>query len=216
VLKILRDNSRSANSKTGLRRDGKSKSLKYCQAASIFCNSLVILKSERETLIVVGIDPGLANLGIGVVSEQGVTPHYLHAELVKTSTESSSPQRLAMIYKAVKGVLEVHRPDALAIEAQFFQLQPGTAFKVGEAVGVVLLACAQLEIPVFEYSPKEVKAAVVGTGSASKDQIIYMVRAMLQLPKSPTSNHAADALALALTHLANRRIRTQMGISRRL
>ena len=181
-----------------------------------FYNSLVISRRERETLIVVGIDPGLANLGIGVVREQGVTPHYVYAELVKTSSESSSPQRLAMIYKAVKSVLELHKPDALAIEAQFFQLQPGTAFKVGEAVGVVLLACAQLEIPVFEYSPKEVKAAVVGTGTASKDQIMFMVRAVLQLPKTPSSNHAADALALALTHLANRRIRTQMGISRKV
>ncbi len=182
----------------------------------VFANSLVISRHEREDLIVVGIDPGLANLGIGVVREQGVTPHYLHAELVKTSSETSSPQRLAFIYKAVKNVLELHKPDALAIEAQFFQLQPGTAFKVGEAVGVVLLACAQLEIPVFEYSPKEVKAAVVGTGSASKDQIMFMVRAMLQLPKTPSSNHAADALALALTHLANRRIRTQLGVSRKL
>jgi crossover junction endodeoxyribonuclease RuvC len=178
--------------------------------------SLVISRGEREDLIVVGIDPGLANLGIGVVREQGVTAHYLHAELVRTSSESPSPQRLAYIYQAVKNVLELHKPDALAIEAQFFQLQPGTAFKVGEAVGVVLLACAQLEIPVFEYSPKEVKAAVVGTGNASKEQIIYMVRAMLQLPKTPTSNHAADALALALTHLANRRIRTQMGFSRKV
>ena len=181
-----------------------------------FYNSLVISRREREILIVVGIDPGLANLGIGVVREQGVTPHYVYAELVKTSSESSSPQRLAMIYKSVKSVLELHKPDALAIEAQFFQLQPGTAFKVGEAVGVVLLACAQLEIPVFEYSPKEVKAAVVGTGTASKDQIMFMVRAVLQLPKTPSSNHAADALALALTHLANRRIRTQMGISRKV
>lgn len=167
-------------------------------------------------MIVVGIDPGLANLGIGVVCEQGVTSHYLHAEVVRTSSESSSPERLAFIYKAVKNVLEIHKPDALAIEAQFFQLQPGTAFKVGEAVGVVLLACAQLEIPVFEYSPKEVKAAVVGTGSASKEQIMFMVRAVLQLPKTPTSNHAADALALALTHLANRRIRTHMGFSRKV
>lgn len=167
-------------------------------------------------MTVIGIDPGLANLGIGVVREQGVTPTYLHAEVVRTSSESSSPERLAFIYKAVKNVLELHKPDAMSIEAQFFQLQPGTAFKVGEAVGVVLLACAQLEIPVFEYSPKEVKAAVVGTGSASKEQIMFMVRAVLQLPKTPTSNHAADALALALTHLANRRIRTHMGFSRKV
>jgi crossover junction endodeoxyribonuclease RuvC len=162
-----------------------------------------------------GIDPGLANLGIGIVREDGKTPVYLHSELVRTSSSASAPNRLAFIYKAVKMQLELHRPEALALEGQFFQAQHAmTAFKVGEAVGVVLLACAELEIPVFEYSPKAVKSALVGTGNATKDQIIFMVRATLQLRENPNSSHSADALALALTHLASRRVKQFAGVSR--
>jgi crossover junction endodeoxyribonuclease RuvC len=166
-------------------------------------------------MVVVGIDPGLANLGIGVVREDGKTPVFLHSDLIRTSTETAHPQRLALLYKAVRSTLEVFQPDALAVEAQYFHAQPGTAFKVGEAVGVVMLACAQLEIPVFEYGPMEVKQALVGTGQASKDQVIFMVRATLNLKITPSSSHSADALALALTHLASRRVRDFAGLSRR-
>ncbi len=166
-------------------------------------------------VIVVGVDPGLANLGIGVVREEGKTPRFVSCELVRTSSEMNTPERLLMIHRAVKSVLEVHQPDALAIESQFFHQQPGTAFKVGEAVGVVLLACAQREIPVFEYGPMEVKQALVGTGGASKEQVIFMVRATLALTKNPESTHAADALGLALTHLANRRVREVAQLLRR-
>jgi crossover junction endodeoxyribonuclease RuvC len=173
-------------------------------------------RGTLEHMVVVGIDPGLANLGIGVVREDGKTPVHLHSELIRTSTTTSHPERLALLYRAVKGVLEVHHPDALSIEAQYFHAQPGTAFKVGEAVGVVMLACAQLAIPVFEYGPMEVKQALVGTGRATKDQIIFMVRATLQLKTSPASNHSADALALALTHLASRRVRDFAGLSRQV
>ncbi len=158
-------------------------------------------------MIVVGIDPGLANLGIGVVQEIGKTPHFVHSELVRTSSELETAQRLAMIYRAVKGVLEVHAPEALAIESQYFhERQAANAFKVGQAAGVVLLACAQHGVPVFEYGPMQVKQALVGTGGASKEQVIFMVRATLALPKNPESTHAADALGLALTHLASRRV----------
>jgi crossover junction endodeoxyribonuclease RuvC len=167
-------------------------------------------------MIVVGVDPGLANLGIGVVREEGKTPVFLHSDLIRTSTQTPHPQRLALLYKAIRGVLEVQKPDALSIEAQYFHQQPGTAFKVGEAVGVVMLACAQLEVPVFEYGPMEVKQALVGTGHASKEQVIFMVRAQLQLKTSPSSSHSADALALALTHLASRRVRDFAGLSRRV
>jgi crossover junction endodeoxyribonuclease RuvC len=162
-----------------------------------------------------GIDPGLANLGIGIVREDGKTPVYLHSELVRTSNTTTAPNRLAFIYKAVKQQIALHQPEALALEGQFFQAQHAmTAFKVGEAVGVVLLACAESNIPVFEYSPKAVKSALVGTGNASKDQIIFMVRATLQLRENPNSSHSADALALALTHLASRRVKQFAGTSR--
>ncbi len=168
-------------------------------------------------MIVMGIDPGLANLGIGMVREDGKTPVYLHSELVQTSSSSTAANRLAFIHKAVKLQLELHQPNAVALEGQFFQAQHAmTAFKVGEAVGVVLLACAELEIPVFEYSPKAVKLALVGNGNASKDQIIFMVRATLQLRENPNSSHSADALALALTHLASRRVKEFAGTLRKV
>lgn len=154
-----------------------------------------------------GIDPGLANLGLGVVREDGKTPVHIHSELVQTSSQRNMPERLAFLYRAVHQQLARHKPNALALEGQFFQAQHAmTAFKVGEAVGVVLLAAAEHGIEVFEYSPKAVKQALVGTGNASKEQVIYMVRATLQLPISPNSSHSADALALALTHLAMRRV----------
>ncbi len=166
-------------------------------------------------MIVLGIDPGLANLGIGVVREDGKTPVFLHSQLVQTSSQRDTPSRLLYIYQAVKTQLLEHQPDALALEGQFFQAQHAmTAFKVGEAVGVVLLACAECNVPVFEYSPKAVKQALVGTGNATKDQVIFMVRATLQLRENPDSSHSADALALALTHLASRRVRQFAGVSR--
>ncbi|HEX2864042.1 MAG TPA: crossover junction endodeoxyribonuclease RuvC, partial [Deinococcales bacterium] len=113
---------------------------------------------------------------------------------------------LNSIFTAAQACINEYRPEALAIEGQFFHRQAGTAFKVGEAVGVVMLAAAQAGLPVFEYGPMEVKNALVGTGGATKEQVIYMVRAMLKLSAHPGSTHAADALALALTHLASYRI----------
>ena len=167
-------------------------------------------------MIVVGVDPGLANLGIGVVREDRRTPHFVAAELVRTHSDTPTPERLLELHDAVARVILEHRPDALAIESQFFHQQAGTAFKVGEAVGAVLLACARGRVPVFEYGPMEVKNALVGTGGASKEQVIFMVRATLALSGGLTSSHVADALALALTHLASRRIREHAGFSRRL
>jgi crossover junction endodeoxyribonuclease RuvC len=166
-------------------------------------------------MIVMGIDPGLANLGLGVVREDGKTPVHLHSQTVQTSSTQTTPQRLAFIYQAVHQAFALHQPQALALEGQFFQAQHAmTAFKVGEAVGVVLLAAAEHGVPVFEYSPKAVKQALVGTGNASKEQVIYMVRATLALPTNPTSSHSADALALALAHLASRRVVAYAAISR--
>jgi crossover junction endodeoxyribonuclease RuvC len=161
-----------------------------------------------------GVDPGLANLGIGVVRESGKTPAYVAAELVRTNSDVATPNRLLHLHSALARVIAEHRPDAMAIESQFFHQQAGTAFKVGEAYGVALLAGAQAGLPVFEYGPMEVKDALVGTGGATKEQVIFMVRATLGLPAGPTSTHAADALAVALTHLASYRVRERARLLR--
>ncbi len=100
---------------------------------------------------------------------------------------------------------------ALAIEGQFFHHQRDVAFRVGQAVGVVLLAAAQRDLPVFEYGPMLVKQSLVGTGGAAKAQVAFMVRALLNLPKEPGTSHEADALALALTHLQSRRVSLPRG-----
>lgn len=169
----------------------------------------------RGRVVVLGVDPGLANLGLGVVREAGLASSFVWADLVRTPSDAPTPERLLRLHDAVRGAVERYRPDAVAVESQFFHRQAGTAFKIGEAVGAVLLACAMARVPAFEYGPMEVKEALVGTGGATKEQVIFMVRATLALPSGPRSTHAADALALALTHLASRRVRERAGLLRR-
>ena len=157
---------------------------------------------ELTDLRVVGLDPGLANLGLGAVHQVHQTTTHLGSKLVRTSPRQAQTARLQLIYKETKGFLAEHSPDALAIEGQYFHRQREVAFKVGQAVGACLVAAAELNVPVFEYGPMQVKQSLVGTGRASKAQMVYMVRALLGLKASPESHHVADALALALTHLS--------------
>ena len=155
---------------------------------------------------VVGVDPGLANLGMGAVEEVGKQSRLLDALLLKTSPRTLQPERLRSIRDAVTAFLLDTMPQALVIEGQFFHHQKAAAFKVGQSFGVVMLCAADLGVPVFEYGPLQVKQTLVGTGRADKAQVAYMVRALLNLPKAPESDHVADAIALALTHLQSRRI----------
>lgn len=155
---------------------------------------------------VVGIDPGLANLGLGAVEEERKQARLLGSTLLRTGSGDLAPKRLAALRDGVASFLSQHRPDAVAIESQYFHRQKATAFKVGQAYGVVLLCAADLGVPVFEYGPLEVKQALVGTGRASKGQVAFMVRALLELGRQPSTDHEADALALALTHLQSRRL----------
>ena len=164
-----------------------------------------------EKIRVVGLDPGIANLGLGAVEEEYKTLRHLGHQLVKTSPRTSTSERLKTIYDETSAFLSEHQPHALSIEGQYFHRQREVAFKVGQAVGACLVAAAELDIPVFEYGPMQVKQTLVGTGRASKAQVIFMVRAQLNMKKSPDSNHAADALALALTHLSMRRISALAG-----
>ena len=159
-----------------------------------------------ETITVVGLDPGLANLGLGAVSEKGRAVTHLGHLLVRTSPRSSQSERLGCLYQETKTFLSTHQPQALSIEGQYFHRQREVSFKVGQAVGVCLLAAFELDVPIFEYGPMQVKQALVGTGRASKAQVGFMVRSMLSLSTTPESHHVADALALALAHLSYRRV----------
>ncbi|ADR36451.1 crossover junction endodeoxyribonuclease RuvC [Oceanithermus profundus] len=159
-------------------------------------------------MVVLGIDPGISNLGLGVVEGDGARARFLHAELVRTRHGDPAAARVGAIYEAVAGAIAEHRPEAVAVEAQFFYRQNELAYKVGWAMGAVFLAAGQAGLEVFQYGPMEVKRALVGTGRADKRQVAFMVRALLGLKQTPSSSHAADALAVALTHLAHLRTGT--------
>lgn len=155
---------------------------------------------------VLGVDPGLANLGLGVVEEERREARLVASELVTTSPRMAQAERLLEIRVRLQAFVTAHAPHALAIESQFLSRQRDVSFRVGQAVGVVLLTAAELGLSVHEYGPSQVKQALVGTGRADKAQVAFMVRALLKLPATPRSDHVADALALALTHLQSRRV----------
>jgi crossover junction endodeoxyribonuclease RuvC len=150
-------------------------------------------------LVTLGIDPGTAILGFGVI--RGDTdPILIDVGVIETDAKSPMPQRLKILHDATSRLIETFRPDVLAVEQLFFARNVTTALAVGQARGVVLLAAAQAGIEVAEYSPSEVKFAVVGYGKAEKHQIQEMVRIILNLTTAPHPDDAADALAVALCH----------------
>ena len=150
-------------------------------------------------MITLGIDPGTARLGYGVVATEP-EPRALAFGVVETPSTQPMPDRLATLFDAVARLIADHRPATLAVEQLFFARNVTTAMTVGQARGVVLLAAARAGVPVVEYTPAEVKQAVVGYGKADKLQMQEMVRLVLGLPYPPQPDDAADALAIALCH----------------
>ncbi len=163
----------------------------------------------RAPRVVVGLDPGLANVGLGAVRQVGQEAFLLGTSLIRSSSKERTGKRLERIFTGTHTFLEAHQPEALALEGQYFHRQHELSFKVGQAVGVCLLAAQQLEIEVFEYGPMQVKQALVGSGRADKAQVAFMVRGLLRLKGAPESHHVSDALALALTHLSTLRFEGQ-------
>jgi crossover junction endodeoxyribonuclease RuvC len=154
-------------------------------------------------VLVVGIDPGTANTGYGVVRAEGGRLAALAQGVIETSPRAPLERRLAEIHGCVCELLDAHRPDAVAVEDIYFGGNAHSAFAVGQARGVVLLAAGQRAISCAAYTPQQVKGAVCGSGRASKDQVGRMVQALLALPEPPRPDHASDALAVAVCH-ANR------------
>ena len=162
---------------------------------------------NEAAIRVLGVDPGLADMGLGAVHEASRQSELLFAELVRTRPSEASGARLELLHRALLNAIDTVKPDALALEGQYFHHQREAAFKVGQAFGVVLLAAHSRGVPVFQYGPMEVKQTLVGTGRADKAQVAYMVRAILgRGVPTGSAHHVTDALALALTHLARRRI----------
>jgi crossover junction endodeoxyribonuclease RuvC len=152
-------------------------------------------------VIVLGIDPGLANTGYGVVARRGGRLVALDGGCVETPAALASERRLAAIHARMVELLDEHEPDAVALEELYFGANARSAFAVGQARGVVMLAAGQRGIACSGYTPQQVKSAVCGTGRAAKDQVGRMVQALLALPAPPTPDHAADALAVAICHV---------------
>ena len=152
-------------------------------------------------MIVLGIDPGTADTGFGVVRSDGCRLRALAAGVVQTRAGTPVERRLADIHSQIDELLCTHHPDAVAVEELYFGANVRTAFAVGQARGVVLLAAGQHQTPARSYTPQQVKAAVCGHGRAGKDQVARMVGRLLGLPNPPAPEHAADALAVAICEL---------------
>ena len=151
-------------------------------------------------MIVLGIDPGLANTGYGVVARRGGRLLALDGGAVRTSARAPQERRLAQLHDALEQLLEAHAPDAMALEELYFGQNARSAFAVGHARGVAMLAAGQRAIPCSSYTPQQVKAAVCGNGRADKDQVARMAQTLLGLAELPSPDHASDALAVAICH----------------
>lgn len=152
-------------------------------------------------MIVIGIDPGLATVGFGVISiETGIITPVSYG-CIRTSAGKQSSERLLEIYTETSALFEKYAPSAVAVEKLFFTKNVTSAMSVSEARGVIFLASRQNEIPVFEYTPNQVKQAITGSGRADKKQMQIMIRKLLDLDEIPKPDDAADGLSIALCHI---------------
>lgn len=151
-------------------------------------------------MIILGIDPGYAIVGCGVIEYSANRFKVLCHCAVTTQAGTPFEQRLKQVYDGVSALIQTHRPDAIAVEELFFTNNQKTAIAVGEARGVILLAGVNAGVPIWEYTPLQVKLGVVGYGKAVKTQVMEMTRILLGLEKVPKPDDVADALAIAICH----------------
>jgi len=149
-------------------------------------------------MIILGIDPGLAITGYGVINETQKI-ELIDYGCIYTNLKFSTSERLKKIHQELKKIIKKYKPDKIAVEELFFAKNAKTALKVGEARGIILLTIKQNKIPLFEFTPLQVKQAVTSYGRASKQQIQQMIKAILNLKEIPKPDDAADALAIAIT-----------------
>lgn len=150
---------------------------------------------------ILGIDPGTGLLGFGAI-ETAPALLFLDTGVIRTAPHQPEPERLAIIYQGLQELIKLHKPQAMAVEKLFFARNVTTAMSVAQARGIVLLAAQQSNIPIFEYTPLQIKQTVAGYGRADKKQMQEMVRVQLHLRSVPRPDDAADGLAAALTHAA--------------
>ena len=152
-------------------------------------------------MIVIGIDPGLARTGYGVLSTGARYPAPLTFGCIETGSKGIREERLLEIHTKISDLLDEYDPAWVAVERLFFSRNTTSAMQVSEARGVLLLAAAQHKVPVAEYTPNQVKQAVTGSGRADKHQVQEMMRRLLKLEEIPRPDDAADGLAIALCHI---------------
>jgi crossover junction endodeoxyribonuclease RuvC len=161
-------------------------------------------------MLVLGIDPGTATTGWGIVERDGDSLTLLDYGTVTTSQGAPLPERLQVIYQELGQIIEQHSPDAAAVEKLFFSKNVRTALAVGQARGVALLAIADAGLPLHEYTPLEVKQSVSGYGRASKEQVQKLVQILLGLDFLPEPDDAADAIAVAICHIHSARLQAMV------
>ncbi len=162
-----------------------------------------------RTQRILGIDPGSRRTGFGVVDFIGDEPRYVASGTVKT-IDGGMPARLKQIFEAVADIVAEHAPDVVAVESVFMHRNAASALKLGHARSAALCATFALDLEIHEYAPREIKQAITGTGAASKEQIQHMVVTLLGLSRAPAPD-AADALAAAVCHGHQRRLRRRLG-----
>ncbi len=159
-------------------------------------------------MLVIGIDPGTAITGYGLIRDDSTgNLSVVGFGVIQTPTKMPMPERLLQLYRQLKEIILLHRPDSGAVEKLFFQRNVRTAMSVGQGRGVAILALAEAGVPIIEYTPLEIKQAVAGYGGADKQQIQQMVRVLLQLEQIPQPDDAADALAVAICHVHSARLK---------
>ncbi|WP_438444298.1 crossover junction endodeoxyribonuclease RuvC [Gorillibacterium sp. sgz5001074] len=149
---------------------------------------------------ILGIDPGIAIVGFGFIDKQGSKLTPVQYGCIQTEAGTDPGLRLKQVYEAAVQLIDKYKPDAVAVEQLFFNRNVTTAFTVGQARGVLILAAVQQGLPVAEYTPMQVKQAIVGYGKAEKKQVQEMVRMYLKLQAAPKPDDVADALAVAICH----------------
>lgn len=149
---------------------------------------------------ILGIDPGFAIVGIGIIDYTGNKFSVVRHRAVTTEAHTYFPRRLRKIYEELDAVIKEYKPDVISIEELFFNNNAKTAINVGQGRGVVVLCGAMNNIPIYEYTPLQIKQAVVGYGRATKNQVQQMVKVLLNLTKIPKPDDVADALAVAICH----------------
>ncbi|AGA69950.1 Holliday junction endonuclease RuvC [Desulfitobacterium dichloroeliminans LMG P-21439] len=162
-------------------------------------------------MLILGIDPGTAIMGYGLIEKKGSRLLAVDYGCWRTPAHTPMTERLLMLYNDIAACIKNHQPNFVAVEELFFNRNTTTAISVGQARGVILLAAAQAGIPVSEYTPLQVKQSVTGYGRADKQQIQQMVKALLGLPEIPKPDDTADALAIAICHAHSVNLLNRMG-----